>query len=493
MKFKKSISVLIAVITVLTAFFVSPAGALEEGETAASTACTETAFEQESSSEESSSFEESTAEESTAEAVTEPEPVNPTEPASEPVESAMLKVRGKTVHYNNKCALRYINAYRVSSGRDKYKNDKALTETAYKRAAMLAVDYSRKQPVKKPLEMSSKAVYAKGDYTALVKKYKSSKFRKDKKVNVCGIANLKVGGETLWALILDTKEKTDIEKVTEYSKKTVSYSSSDEYKLSLLKGRAQLGDFKTKTVRYKKNKKYSGQLNLTNYQDDINSYFKVNNTDKHTPVEYSTKDSDVASVSSYGNVKALDYSAYKEKSRYTPKKGDFILFHWYPNDGYLASHVGVVYKVTRNNIVTIEGNTGNNDYRKSIVSKRVYKNYKKNYQIIGFVDISKYIGRDEAEELAELAKKQLGKRGSKFYYHTKAWKDVMGSYEPAHWCAIFCGWLLEQMDYDPVEDGRWSPSCTMWIRQCHARATAKIKAKIKGSKKTYSYKVTFKV
>lgn len=498
MNFRKNVCVLIAIIITLTALCVNPAYATEDETPAQAVESSEPAVEAEEFSEETESP--STAESSSVEETT--APVEETDaPAevenkekSEKETAVSLKVKGTTVKLNNKYALKYINAYRTAKRLKKLTDDKALTKTAYKRAAMLAVHYSRKQPVVKKLKMPSKFIITKGSYyTALVNKYKASDYKKDKLVNACGIANLKVGGVSFWVMLLDTKEKSEIKKTTAYSKKAASYSAKAGYKLSLLKGKSGVGDFKTKSVRYKKNKKYSGQLNLTNYKEEINSFFKVANTSGHTPIEYSTKNDDVASVSSYGNVKAKDYSAFKERGRYTPKKGDFILFHWYKNDGYLANHVGIVYKVTSSAVVTIEGNTGANDYKKSIVSKRTYRNYKRNSQIVGFVDISKYITRKKAESLAALAKKQLGKKGNNFYYHTKAWKDIMGSYEPANWCAIFCGWLLEQKGIEPVQLGRWSPSCTMWIKQCHARATAKVKAKIKGTDKSYSYKVTFKV
>lgn len=492
MNFKRTVSLFTAMSVIITALFLSPVYAVGETSEPSESAV----FTTESVSPTEASFETETVSETetTEPETTEPETTEPAETVpTEPEVYAKLTVKGKTVKYNNKYALKYVNAYRGEKGVKALKNDKALTKTAYKRSAMLAVNYSRKQPVKTKLKMPKKFIIAKGTYANLVKKYKASGYKKDDTVNSCGIANLKVGGVTFWVMLLDYKEKTEITKVTDYSKSEKSYSSENEYNSSYLKGRKGLGAFKNKTVRYKKNKKYAGQLNLENYNEDINSYFKLSNLKKHTPVEYSTKNDDVAEVSPYGNVTAKDYSAFKERGRYTPKKGDFILFHWYKNDGYLANHVGVVYKVTSTSVVTIEGNTGANDYRNSIVSKRTYRNYKRNSQIVGFVDISKYITRKKAESLANLAKKQLGKKGSNYYYHTKAWKDVIGSYEAANWCAIFCGWLLEQKGMDPVELGRWSPSCTMWIKQCHARATAKVKAKINGTDESYSYKVTFKV
>ncbi len=493
MKIKRTVSIITAMVMIITAFCMSAYAVEEQTEPLETVASTE----------ESSVFEETaetsqpeTSEGTEAETVSEPETVpeeTQGEPEPEPVQFGKFAVTGKTVKYSNKSALKYINAYRKLKGVKELYNDKELTKTAYKRCAMLSVNYSRKQPVKEKLKMPAKYILAKGSYLSLVKKYKASAYKKDRAVNACGIANLKVGGETFWTMLLDNKNKSEIKKVADYSKSGKSYSSKNEYNLDYVMGRTGLGGFKNKTVRYKKNKKYAGKLVIENYNEAVKSYFTLNNVDKNTPIEYTSMNTDVAEVSPYGNVKAKDCSAFKEKSRYTPKKGDFILFHWYPGDGYLANHVGVVYKVTSKNIVTIEGNTASNNYRTSIVSKKVYKNYKRNSQIVGFVDLSKYITRKKAESIANLAKKQLGKRGSNFYYHTKAWKAVMGSYEPADWCAIFCGWLLEQHDIDPVDMGRWSPSCTMWIRQCHSRATAKIKATIKGTDDSYSYKITFKV
>ncbi len=404
---------------------------------------------------------------------------------------AELEIKGTTVYKYNKKVLKGINSYRKSKKLKKFKNDEALTKKAYARAAMLAVNYSKTPSGK--TKISGKVIFTKGaSYAAAIKAFKYSAHRKTKSFNACGIANLKVGSERLWVIIVKKKDTSKIRKITSYPAVTKTYKTVGDYYVKYFKAKYNTGTFKNKTVRYKKGKKYSGQLYLRNYKDYVRSYFKVDNSDKQTPVKYTSKNKKIATVTAYGNVKAKKPSAFKERTRYTPKKGDFILFHWYKNDGYLANHVGIVYKVTGNKVITIEGNTKNDNYRKSVVSKRTYKNYKKNSQIAGFMDLSLYMSRKKAESMADLAKKQIGKRGRNFYNHTKAWKEVNGSYQAAHWCAIFCGWLLEKNGYDPYDFIRWSPSCTLWIKSCHKRATAKIIAKVMGSSKTYSYKITFK-
>lgn len=412
------------------------------------------------------------------------------------ITSLKVKVSGTTVKTENKKALKYINEYRKSKNCKRLKPDKALSKTAYERAAMLAVNYSRKLPVEGGLKnMPEKFIIARGsDCNALVKKYKTSDYKKDKEINACAIANLKAGDVTFWVLLMEKKPKGGIDEITSYSGKTKKYSASAFYKTEYLKGKENCGEFIKKTVRYKKNKKYSGKLQIKNYNSDVNSYFEAVNSSEYLPIEYTSMNPDVAVVSSFGNVTAKQASIYKERNRYTPKKGDFVLFHWYKGDGYLANHVGVVYKVTSKSIVTIEGNTKSNNCKKSVVSKRTYRNYKKNRQIVGFVDMSKYISRSKAKSLANLAKTQIGKKGKNYYNHTKAWKVINGGkYGADQWCAIFCGWLMEQKNIDPQDAGCWSPSCTMWIKQCNRRATAKINARIRGTDKVYSYKITFKV
>lgn len=486
---------LIAVIMAMSAFCVTSFSAIEETE--GQTAPSETSAYGETGAVETQPAETTVEPETTEPIVTEPET---TQPAAEKktvktdTKTAKFKVKGSTIRQYNKKLFNAVNVYRKSKGLQKLKNDKDLSAKAYKRALMLAVNYSGKLSAKTDIDFPENIVYSKGaSYVNAYLKFKKCDFKKSKKINACGIANLKVGNVRFWVLVADKKETSDIKKVTSYTKKSKSYSEKMSFYTKYLKGKKNTGSFKNKTVRYKKNKKYPGQLYLANYKSSVNSFFKVNNLSSHTPVKYSTKNKAVASVSSYGNVKANQVSAFKERKRYTPKKGDFILFHWYPGDGYLANHVGVVYKVTKKNVITIEGNTNANDYRKSVVSKKTYKNYKRDSEIVGFIDVSLFMKRSQAEKMANLAKKQIGKRGRNFYNHTKAWKEYVGEYMAANWCAIFCGWLLEKNGLDPYDFIRWSPSCTMWIKQCHKRATAKITAKIPGSSKSYSYKVTFKV
>lgn len=495
MKFKRSISILIAVIMTMSAFCVTSFSAVEETE--AQTVPAETSALGETGSVETNPAETTVEPETTEPVVTEPEVTQPADEKKDvkpDTKTAKFKVKGSTIKLYNKKLFNAVNVYRKSKGLSKLKNDKDLSAKAYKRALMLAVYYSGKLSAKTNIEFPDNIVYSKGaTYVNTYLKFKKCDFKKSKNINACGIANVKVGNVRFWVILADKKNSSDIKKVTAYSKKSKSYSAKMSFYTKYLKAKKGAGNFKNKTVRYKKNKKYPGQLYLTNYKSSVNSFFKVSNLASHTPVKYSTQNDSVAMVSSYGNVKAKQVSAFKERKRYTPKKGDFILFHWYPGDGYLANHVGIVYKVTKKNVITIEGNTKANDYRKSVVSKKTYKKYKRNSEIVGFIDVSQFMKRDQAKKMAELAKKQIGKRGRNFYNHTKAWKEFNGEYMAANWCAIFCGWLLEQNGLEPYDFIRWSPSCTMWIRQCHKRATAKITAKIPGSGKSYSYKVTFKV
>lgn len=503
MNLKRTVSIVIAVVILASAICVTPYSAVEE-ETEAQQVATQT---------EETSVEPSEPE--TVEIETEPEPTTAVPETTAPQKTdtkkttkkkkvikddnsptTKLKVSGKTIYSYNKKLLNAINSYRTSKGLKKFKNDTKLTSKAYKRAAMLAVYYKKKLSAKNISGgFPEKSVLAKGaTYLNAYKKFKSSSsIVKSETLNACGIANLKEGGERMWVIFFEEKNPDKIEKVNSYSSKVKSYSFKGDFYIKYFKAKKNTGNFKNKSVRFKSNKVYSGQLYFKNYKSSVKSYFKVKNSSSQKPVSYSTKNYLTASVSPYGNVKGKKVSAFKERKRYTPKKGDFILFHWYKNDGFLANHVGVVYSVSGNNLVTIEGNTKSNNYRKSVVSKKVYYNYKHNSQIVGFIDLSYYTSRTKAVELADLAKKQIGKRGRKFYKHTKAWKEVNGSYEAAHWCAIFCGWLMEQKGLNPYDVIRWSPSCTYWIKQCHKRATAKITAKVVGSKKKYSYKITFKV
>lgn len=502
MHLKRTVSIIIAALMVVSAIYVTPFSAVEgevdaqEMTTVADSTFTEgTTAESETQAEasEAETTETKATEPSTKPKATEPEPTEAPAKKTKTGKTSAIKVKGTTIQYYNKKVLNSINSYRKSKGLKKFTNDTAMSSKANKRAAMLSVYYSGKLSAKAD-NLPKKCVIAKGaTYLNVYKKYKAKSYAKDKTLNACGIANLKVGSERFWVIYLGEKTPEKINKVTTYSKKVKNYSASGDYYVKYFKAKGNTGGFKNKSVRFVKDKKYSGQLYFKNYKTSVNSFFKVDNEDKHTPVKYSTKNSKIAEVTPYGNVKGKRYSAFKDRTRYTPKKGDFILFHWYKNDGFLANHVGVVYKVTDNSITTIEGNTKSYNYRKSVVSKRIYKNYKNNSLIVGFIDLSEYMSRENAIGIAKLAKKQIGKRGHNYYNHTKAWKDFIGKYEAAHWCSIFCGWLLEQKGYDPYDVIRWNPGCSNWIKWCHKRATAKIKAKVAGSKKTYSYNITFKI
>lgn len=64
-----------------------------------------------------------------------------------------------------------------------------------------------------------------------------------------------------------------------------------------------------------------------------------------------------------------------QKGNYRPVKGDLILFLWtgkYGSNKYAASHVGIVYEVSGDQVITIEGNTGTNNKYTSTVKQKSY-------------------------------------------------------------------------------------------------------------------------
>ncbi len=76
-----------------------------------------------------------------------------------------------------------------------------------------------------------------------------------------------------------------------------------------------------------------------------------------------------------------------------------------------------------------------------------------------------YNGGSDASEVCELANSQLGKMGKDYCLgQTKCWSGGM-----EEWCAIFQGWLLEQVGLSPVKDIGWSASCSSWISQASGK------------------------
>ena len=395
-------------------------------------------------------------------------------------ETVKLTVSGTTVKKLNKELFLELNELREDMDSPALKMDKTLVSAAYKRASMLSVMYTKSNQSLEAEKLPDCFVVAKGDSYDALDKIEKSMFDEDEELNACGIANLTVEGITYWVICFDTLDK--ITPYSNFSPKQTKYSYTARYFLNSLSVKPQYGEFKNKTLRAKS--KAYGRLTLT-------SGNVLKNTQKSSPVLYTSSDPEVAEVNEYGRVEAKKPSYFKPRSRYTPKKGDFVLFHWYKNDGFLANHVGIVYKVSSRSIVTIEGNTGSYSYRKSRVSKQKYS--RSSSSIVGYIDTSAELGRSKAKSLSNLAKKQLGKKGRNFYYHTKAWKKVLGGkYMAANWCAIFCAWLMEQRKVDPSAVN-WSPSCTAWIKQCNSRSTARITAQIAGTDLVYSYKVAVTV
>ena len=67
------------------------------------------------------------------------------------------------------------------------------------------------------------------------------------------------------------------------------------------------------------------------------------------------------------------YGMWYQRSEITPKEGDIITFRWGGSytDLYHSDHVGIVYHTDKNNVYTIEGNTGGTNDT-SAVSYRAY-------------------------------------------------------------------------------------------------------------------------
>ncbi|MBQ5398966.1 MAG: CHAP domain-containing protein [Ruminococcus sp.] len=391
-----------------------------------------------------------------------------------------LKVGGTTVKALNKTLLKGLNELREDMDVPKLKADRGLVSDAYKRASMLAVMYSEENSCEESEKLCDSFVIAKGEADDALDEIESSLFDEDEELNACGIANLTVGGTTFWVVCFDKKDT--ITPYSNYRKSKTTYSFTANYYLTSLSIKEQFGEFKNKTLRT--GKKSYGRPTLSNGK-------KLANSDKNFPIIYTSSDPETATVNSFGKVTAKKPSYFKAKSRYTPKKGDFVLFHWYKNDGWLANHVGIVYRVKGGKITTIEGNTGTYSFKTSRVSAKKYSLYSSS--IVGYIDTSAELGRTKAKSMANLAKKQLGNKGKKYYAGTKAWKDFLGGkYMADNWCAIFCGWLMENKGVDPL-DLYWSPSCTTWINQCNENATAEITAQIAGTELEWSYNVTVTV
>lgn len=68
-----------------------------------------------------------------------------------------------------------------------------------------------------------------------------------------------------------------------------------------------------------------------------------------------------------------------------------------------------------------------------------------------------FSGNGNASDICELAKEQVGKKGSFFWNNTKYYRGG-----PNNWCAIFCCWLMEQVGINPADVG-WNASCSAWI------------------------------
>ncbi len=193
----------------------------------------------------------------------------------------------------------------------------------------------------------------------------------------------------------------------------------------------------------------------------------------------STKSSNSNTSKKKTSSKSKKTSIYKSNNgSYKPKKGDIVFFS---NNNIVYYHVGIVYKVSGNTIYTIEGNEhcvqeGQDSYckasntckckdgarysaywmRHSRVSKEKH-NYRSDNNVAGFINMAKVATRSKAKKMADLAHKQIGKKGNKYWKNTKVWNNTI-----ADWCAIFVAWNLEQKNVKPSKTG-WSASCTAWV------------------------------
>ena len=153
-------------------------------------------------------------------------------------------------------------------------------------------------------------------------------------------------------------------------------------------------------------------------------------------------------------------TVYQAKSQYTPLKGDFVFFD-YDGDN-AADHVGIIYKAKGKKIYTIEGNSEGTSYTTTKVRKYSYK-YTSDENIMGYVSTrfaftQKNVGKKRANQIAALAKKQLGNKGKKYWSQTKAWNG-----QPTDWQSIFCAWVIEKVGSNPVKRFGWNAFVPSWV------------------------------
>ena len=69
----------------------------------------------------------------------------------------------------------------------------------------------------------------------------------------------------------------------------------------------------------------------------------------------------------------------------------------------------------------------------------------------------------DSDDICALALGEVGNGGKKYWSGTKAWTGGADD-----WCAIFLGWLFEQVGVSPSDVG-WSASCSMWYGNANSK------------------------
>ena len=84
-------------------------------------------------------------------------------------------------------------------------------------------------------------------------------------------------------------------------------------------------------------------------------------------------------------------------------------------------------------------------------------------QIYDYTDYYLNSSNGDADDICSLALGEVGNGGSKYWTNTNAWTGGADD-----WCAIFLGWLLEQVGVSPSDVG-WSASCSAWYNGAHSK------------------------
>lgn len=102
--------------------------------------------------------------------------------------------------------------------------------------------------------------------------------------------------------------------------------------------------------------------------------------------------------------------------------------------------------------------------KKWVFNKRTYKLNNSVYlQIYEYDDYFLTTSNGDADDICTLALGEVGNGGSKYWNGTKAWTGGADD-----WCAIFLGWLMEQVGVSPSEAG-WSASCSTWVGNARSK------------------------